>query len=369
MAKFDVNPSKDVLTQQMRESMSRILEGRQMENDIQKKQIAEEMTGRPYVPVPEEVRGEIPAYLTEPAGMGGAGTDIGGRPIMDQINTQLQDEINRKFGQGAGGTPTEAMPYQGPATSRPVQLRGTKASGDPIIDWVKNNTINWEARRDKQGNIAVYNIPAGDFGGTREVAGITDKYHPEAFKRISSLPPQEREPAAAQYVVEYAAPIANAVPEALKPYTVDLVFNRGPGGFTSLVQRGLNKLGQPVAVDGGFGPKTLGAMQSVDPVQLVKATETAYREREAELARNNPDRMRLLAGINNRSTKRESEAIKYIQNYYSQNVGQGQQMAVGMGIRPTGPIEGTIPFAPEGTPEAPRQIDEYSPRPLGLGLG
>lgn len=346
-----------------------------MQQDMRQRDIDREFEYQNPSPIPARfsATGEPSAGILDPLEDGGAaGADVGGSTTLGDMQAsqrKLMDEVDDKFDAGGGSMPAEAMPYQGPATSRPVQLRGTRASGDPIIDWVKNNTINWEARRDKQGNIAVYNIPAGDFGGNREVAGITDKYHPEAFKRISSLPPQEREPAAAQYVVEYAAPIANAVPEALKPYTVDLVFNRGPGGFTSLVQRGLNKLGQPVAVDGGFGAKTLNAIESVDPIQLVRATEMAYREREAELARNNPDRMRLLAGINNRSTKREAEAIKYIQNYYSQNVGQGQQMAVGMGIRPTGPIEGTIPFAPEGTPEVPREIDEYSPRPLGLGLG
>lgn len=346
-----------------------------MQQDMKQRDIDREFEYQNPSPIPARfsATGEPGAGIFDPLEDGGAaGTDVGGGTTLGDMQAsqkKLMDEVDDKFDAGGGGIPAEPMPYDGPAATRPVQLRGTRSSADPIIDWVRNNTINWEARRDGQGNIAVYNIPAGDFGGNREVAGITDKYHPEAFRRISSLPPQEREPAAAQYVVEYAAPIASAVPEALKPYTVDLVFNRGPGGFTSLVQRGLNKLGQPIAVDGGFGAKTLNAIESVDPIQLVRATETAYREREAALARNNPDRMRLLAGINNRSTKREAEAIKYIQNYYSKNVGQGQQMAVGMGIRPTGPIEGTIPFAPEGTPEVPRQIDEYSPRPLGLGLG
>ena len=167
MAKFEVNPSKDVLTKQMRESMNRMLEGRDMEKDMTNKAIAEDMTGQPYAPVPEEVRGEIPQYLLEPAGEGGAGTDIGGRPITNQaMNMQLQDELNKKFEQGAGGMPAEAMPYQGP-TQRPVKLRGTQASSDPLKSWVSGNTINWEARRDRQGNIAVYDIPAGDYGGVR----------------------------------------------------------------------------------------------------------------------------------------------------------------------------------------------------------
>ena len=46
MAKFEVNPSKDVLTKQMRESMNRMLEGRDMEKDMTNKAIAEDMTGQ-----------------------------------------------------------------------------------------------------------------------------------------------------------------------------------------------------------------------------------------------------------------------------------------------------------------------------------
>ena len=379
MAKFRTNPSRDVLTPQMRESMYRILEGEQrdktMQQDIKRKGIDEEFGYQAPSPIPARYNptGEPSAGIFDPLEDGdAAGTDVGGSTTlggMQESQKRLMNEVDAKFDAGGGSMPAEAMPYDGPTTGRPVQLRGTRSSTDPIIDWVKNNTINWEARRDRQGNIAVYDIPAGDFGGSREVAGITDKYHPEAFKRIAAMAPQDREPAAAAYVVEYAAPIANAVPEPLKPYTVDLVFNRGPGGFTSLVQRGLNQLGQPVKVDGGFGAKTLNAIESVNPVELVKATERAYREREAVLAQNNPARMRLLPGINNRSTKREAEAIRYIQNYYASNVNQGPQVAVGMGIRPTGPIEGTIPFAPEGSEQQPRQEDEYTPRPLGLGLG
>ena len=48
MAKFDVNPSKDVLTQQMRENMSRILEGRQMENDMPDKMMAKDIPGSDF---------------------------------------------------------------------------------------------------------------------------------------------------------------------------------------------------------------------------------------------------------------------------------------------------------------------------------
>jgi hypothetical protein len=354
MAKFEVNPSKDVLTKQMRESMNRMLEGRDMEKDMTNKAIAEDMTGQPYTPVPEEVRGEIPQYLLEPSGEGGAGTDIGRRPITNQaMNMQLQDELNKKFEQGAGGMPAEAMPYQG-QPQRPVGLRGTQASSDPLKSWVSGNTINWEARRDKQGNIAVYNIPAGDYGGTREVAGITDKYHPEAFKRISELPPERREAAAAEYVLNYTSPVASLVPEPLKAQAVDLAFNRGPTGYTRLVQEGLNRIGIPVKVDGAFGQKTLDAIRQVDPMRLIDATEDAYMARERTMAEADPARASLFRGITNRSNNRRSASKSY---------------AMGFAPYPEAPVDSAMPRIPgtiEGQP-APR--DEYEPRPLGLGLG
>jgi len=45
-------------------------------------------------------------------------------------------------------------------------------------------TVEWEGRKDGQGNLAVYKLPSGDMGGNYEVAGINDRYHPEAFKAI-----------------------------------------------------------------------------------------------------------------------------------------------------------------------------------------
>jgi hypothetical protein len=338
MAKFNVNPSRDVLTTQMRESMNRILEGRNMEKDMTNRSIAEDMTNKPYVPVPEDIRGESSRLLLEPAGAGEVGTTVGGAPnTRAMMDADLRQQIEGKFNEGAGSVPASAMPYQGPTAPRPVQPRGTRAeTGNALNDWVANNTINWEARRDKQGNLAVYDIPSGDYGGTREVAGITDKYHPEAFKRISALPPAQREKASADYVLEYTAPIANLVPEPLKAQAVDLGFNRGPSGYTTLVQQGLNTLGIPVKVDGAFGKKTLEAMNQVDPEQLINATEDAYLRKERTMAEADPNRAKLYQGIVNRSNKRRQSAKIY---------------AKGVNTQVAEPVE------------------DYSPTPLGLGLG
>ena len=114
-------------------------------------------------------------------------------------------------------------------------------------------TVEWEGRKDKQGNLAVYKLPSGDMGGSYEVAGINDRYHPEAFKAISSLPPQERASAAAEYIQGYTAPLVERLPQALQPFTQDMAFNRGLGGATKYLQQGLNTLGMSVKVDGGLG--------------------------------------------------------------------------------------------------------------------
>jgi lysozyme family protein len=379
MAKFNVNPSKDVLTPQMRESMNRILEGGNMEKDMTNRSIAEDLTNRPYVPVPEDIRGESSRLLLEPAGAGEVGTTVGGAPnTRAMMDADLRQQIEGRFNEGAGGVPASAMPYQGPATSRPVQPRGTRAgTGSALNDWVANNTINWEARRDKQGNLAVYDIPSGDYGGTREVAGITDKYHPEAFKRISALPPAQRERASADYVLEYTAPIANLVPEPLKAQAVDLGFNRGPGGYTTLVQQGLNTLGIPVKVDGAFGRKTLDAMNQVDPEQLINATEDAYLRKERAMAEADPNRAKLYQGIVNRSNKRRQSATMYakanlpytgplepeVKPPPKENVDESSPRYAMANLPYIGPLEPEVK-----PPRKEEEIEDYSPRPLGLGL-
>jgi len=379
MAKFNVNPSKDVLTPQMRESMNRILEGGNMEKDMTNRSIAEDLTNRPYVPVPDDIRGESSRLLLDPAGAGEVGTTVGGAPnTRAMMDADLRQQIEGKFNEGAGGVPASAMPYQGPATSRPVQPRGTRAgTGNTLNDWVTNNTINWEARRDKQGNLAVYDIPSGDYGGTREVAGITDKYHPEAFKRISALPPAQREKASADYVLEYTAPIANLVPEPLKAQAVDLGFNRGPGGYTTLVQQGLNALGVPVKVDGAFGRKTLDAMNQVDPEQLINATEDAYLRKERAMAEADPNRAKLYQGIVNRSNKRRQSATMYakanlpytgplepeVKPPPKENVDESSPRYAMANLPYIGPLEPEVK-----PPRKEEEVEDYSPRPLGLGL-
>ena len=182
---------------------------------------------------------------------------------------------------------------------------GSDTSGFDLINAAKT-TVNWEGRRDKKGNLLVYALPAGDMGGDYEVAGINDRYHPEAFRRIAGLPAQEREEAAAKYISEYTAPLVSRLPQAIQPFAQDMAFNRGMGGATKYIQEGLNSLGVKVAVDGAIGPKTLAAIGGVNSKQLMIAASQAQLNDERARAGADPRRKKFIVGLENRINNRLS---------------------------------------------------------------
>lgn len=212
----------------------------------------------------------------------------------------------------------EFEPYTKPPQQPPEQT----ARIEPMSEYVKPptapaqqpsgalplplQTVEWEGRKDKQGNLSVYKLPTGDMGGNFEVAGINDRYHPEAFKAISSLPAQERAKAAAEYIQGYTAPLVERLPQPLQPFTQDLAFNRGLGGATKYIQQGLNALGQKVSVDGGLGPKTLAAINQVEPRALMRAASDAQLQDEYNMAERNPARKKFIPGLEARIRNRLS---------------------------------------------------------------
>jgi len=190
---------------------------------------------------------------------------------------------------------------QAPLQFVPDELQ--EYSSNDLINAAKT-TVNWEGRRDKKGNLSVYALPAGDMGGDYEVAGINDRYHPEAFRKIAGLPAQDREEAAAKYISEYTAPLVSKLPQAIQPFAQDMAFNRGMGGATKYIQEGLNSLGLKVAVDGAIGPKTIEAIGSVNPKQLMIAASQAQLNDEKARAGADPRRKKFIVGLENRINNR-----------------------------------------------------------------
>ena len=218
-------------------------------------------------------------------------------PVQQPIVRQAQP-VNNQIENVAPEQPKSDLGYD-------VIEPEARQSGFDLINAAKT-TVNWEGRRDKKGNLSVYALPAGDMGGDYEVAGINDRYHPEAFRKIAGLPAQDREEAAAKYISEYTAPLVSKLPQAIQPFAQDMAFNRGAGGATKYLQQGLNTLGMNVKVDGGIGPKTLDAINRVDSRALMQAASKAQLDDEYRMADRNPDRKKFLNGLESRIRNRLS---------------------------------------------------------------
>lgn len=133
-----------------------------------------------------------------------------------------------------------------------------------------------EARRDKLGRLKVYPLPKADGGGTFEVAGINDRYHPKAATHLKNLIENNRhayaENYAKKYLVEYTDVVKNWTELApLEAFLRDTAFNRGPKGALRILQIALG-----IADDGKFGPVTKTALAAVKNV-----TAFLYMLREA----------------------------------------------------------------------------------------
>lgn len=248
------------------------------------------------------IRKEIESDYTSPAVNTEAGyVDEKGRKLVEMQDrmrsaarfSELEDKMSRD---NLEKSLFESRPnFVGPKTAQIDYSNLTNAA---------MKTVDFEARKDAQGYPAVYKLPSGDQGGSYEVAGINDRYHPEAFKRISALPPQERAKAAAEYIQGYTAPLVEKLPQAIQPFTQDVAFNRGMGGATKYIQQGLNALGQKVAVDGGMGPKTLQAINQVEPRSLMREASKAQLDDEYRRASEDPERKKFIGGLESRIRNR-----------------------------------------------------------------
>lgn len=117
-----------------------------------------------------------------------------------------------------------------------------------------------EARRDKMGRLKVYPLPKADGGGTFEIAGINDRYHPKAANYLKSLLDNNKHAAAENYIKKYLVEYTDIVKAwteepAIEAFLRDTAFNRGPKGALRILQIALQ-----LADDGKFGPITKAAI-------------------------------------------------------------------------------------------------------------
>lgn len=160
--------------------------------------------------------------------------------------------------------------------------------------------LDSEARRDKQGNLKVYNLPAADGGGSYEVAGINDRYHPEAAKKLKELIEDGKQWEAEEYIKAYLLDYTNVVADwtrnpAVEAFLRDTAFNRGPKGALRILQIALG-----VPDDGKWGPITWAAMGKNTPSELLDKLRKARETYELRVAPPVGSRKQFWTGLQNR---------------------------------------------------------------------
>jgi hypothetical protein len=248
--------------------------------------------------------------------------DIVGRPVADQAASIFDQQReadkppgfwNRMFGGDWGvshGVPAAPLIKKAPggtsATPNSNQQQQTAMKTTPI-----QQIVNLEARRDAQGRIAVYSLPSGDGGGSYEIAGINEKYHPGMAKRLRQLinagQHGQAETEAGNYIKQYTDPVAkHATNPGVEFALRDTAFNRGPTGAARILQKALG-----VKVDGKIGPVTREALAKAEanPKQFLQDFRQAREWYERTYAKRAPGN-KFWRGLTSRWNKQLEESIR-----------------------------------------------------------
>lgn len=176
--------------------------------------------------------------------------------------------------------------------------------------------LEFEGRFDESGNLEVYRLPAGDGGGSFEVAGINDRYHRVDAFRLKMMIEDGRHAEARALAIDiierYTRPADRwAENDGLRFFLRDTMFNRGPRGAALILQEALVNLGAGIKIDGVVGPITRAAVAAQDPRSLLEelvAEREAYERRAARRDESSP----FWRGLVNRWRKARAHALTYI---------------------------------------------------------
>jgi hypothetical protein len=140
--------------------------------------------------------------------------------------------------------------------------------------------IDNEARRDSAGRLQVYRLPAGDQGGTYEVAGFNDRYHPAEAAELRALIEAGRAAEAEDKVAEYilrdtAAAAAWTSDPGVEFMLRDTIHHRGKAGAAKVLQRAAG-----VKDDGDVGADTMAAVARIERDDLLVRLRAARESYE-----------------------------------------------------------------------------------------
>lgn len=182
---------------------------------------------------------------------------------------------------------SEATVYDNDA---PWKLDGGAATAPPVVKPPAGITADMRQRMGRKilqyearfvnGKLAVYYLPANDGGGTYEVAGINDRYHPQKAARLKSLieagKHEQAEREAIDYYLDYSKAATGWTTAAGPEFMLrNAIVNRGPTGAARILQRAVR-----VDDDGEIGPTTRAAIAKYSPDDLMLKLRLAREDYE-----------------------------------------------------------------------------------------
>lgn len=166
--------------------------------------------------------------------------------------------------------------------------------------------IDYEARRDAQGHLAVFRPVDGSY----EVAGLNSAHHPKEAAHLKGLVDTGRYAEADRYaedfILAYTKAATGWVTDAGLEFMLrDCVYNRGPGGAAKILQMALG-----VHADGEIGQQTRAALAQQAPTMLLPKLRDA-RESYERLVLKRDERDHRWKGLVNRWNNSLRDALAF----------------------------------------------------------
>lgn len=169
-----------------------------------------------------------------------------------------------------------------PKVDQPV-VKPPVVTTDALRHRMAKTIIDFEARRDSHGHLAVYALPANDGGGTYEVAGINEKFNPTEAPKLRAMVEAGKYAEAETFAQDFILKDTDIAIQwtgdpGVEFYLRDCVFNRGAHGGARILQRAVG-----VHDDGVIGAETRAAMARIAPVELLSKLRGARESYERQV--------------------------------------------------------------------------------------
>jgi lysozyme family protein len=199
--------------------------------------------------------------------------------------------------------------------------------------------INFEARRDPKGRLAIYKLPPEDGGGRYEVAGINERYNKATADALVNLINQKKFDEAEALATDFIAQDTDRVSSwskipSVEFYLRDCCFNRGFGGAVHILQRALGVKDNGVV---NSATRAAEARAENNPANLLAALRVAREQYEKDVV---GFRKKFWPGLVNRWDKALTAAKSF------PSAADGVPLSSGITTAAQGSLSSPLPIAP-----------------------